>query len=643
MRGKVFRSGGLFRSVQLLLLAVLVGSFLAPALPAQQASAKRLSEVDNLRTQARIWSEYQLLAAKKCKWGNPDRAAIDRPSWFSGTANAGLLIEDKDGKMECKNSTWLSEVVGTLSGSSDFYAVFDKIKYDNGINPPPGQFPSKVNNVPAYLRQFVDLSDSEVKAAKYVILFNAFTSPSGCSAKPLSGTATPSNQTKYVIKTADGGKQVKDVPYVIDNGKRGDAVRVGFGFGSADGGGDGAIKCENIASLLKSSDLANAVVAWKTAHPNSEVDLGSSGGGTTKKTCESVSKNPISWIFCPLVKLLDGIISALDKGIQNLLIIDESNYNNEGVKNAWATMRNIALALLLPFMLVMVGGTALGAGPFDPYTVKRALPRLIFAAIYITISFPLTTFLVELSNAAGAGLMGIVSFAFTGANDDITLASLLSAGEAAEIFGSLIIGGGAVAAATLSVGVFASLALVAAGGLFIGYMILILRQVVILAAIILAPIAILSWIFPGNDKLWKLWRESFEKALLFFIIFMAILAMGRAFAYIVSQSGATSLAGPLKPFIIVVAYVGPYLLIRQIVSASGAALATLGGMVNDRSRGFFDRQRNWRQRADGTAGESARQLAPLQSPTESCSWQPLWFGASAERQIGVQQLPSSAS
>ena len=69
-----------------------------------------------------------------------------------------------------------------------------------------------------------------------------------------------------------------------------------------------------------------------------------------------------------------------------------------------------------------------------------------------------------------------------------------------------------------------------------GFFLLTLRQLLILVLVLFAPLAILSWIFPGNDKLWKLWWETFTKMLLAFPLIMLLIGGTRIVAYVISKS-----------------------------------------------------------------------------------------------------------
>lgn len=134
--------------------------------------------------------------------------------------------------------------------------------------------------------------------------------------------------------------------------------------------------------------------------------------------------------------------------------------------------------------------------------------------------------------------------------------------------------------------------MVAALGLFIGFITLVIRQILILAMVLLAPLAILAWIFPGNDAPWKLWRLTFTKLLLMFPLIMVLIGAGRIAATIIpSQQGSNGLFTQL---LVIIAYVLPYFFIPLTFKFAGSFFANIAGFVNDRSKGFFDKQREHR-------------------------------------------------
>ena len=176
----------------------------------------------------------------------------------------------------------------------------------------------------------------------------------------------------------------------------------------------------------------------------------------------------------------------------------------------------------------MVIGTALNFGPFDPYTVKKALPRMFIAAMFIVLSLPITQFGVELSNNVGQGLGNLIVSSVPEDQRVNSLQDILSPGEAGGFTALTLLGvAGAAATGALTIGIAASIALITLIALLLGFVILIMRQVLLLMLIVVAPLAILAWIFPGNDKLWGIWKTSFIAMLMMYPIIAILIASGK--------------------------------------------------------------------------------------------------------------------
>lgn len=298
---------------------------------------------------------------------------------------------------------------------------------------------------------------------------------------------------------------------------------------------------------------------------------------------------------CPMITLLSGTLNWVDTQIQALLQIDQSAYESADIESAWRSIRNIAYIVLVPIMLVMVLGTALNFNFIDAYTVRRAMPRFGIALLYITISWELNTFLIGFSNAVGTGVLGIMTQPFLSEGiNDLTLESLFGApaGNPWGIFYGLVTNALFGVGVAIAIWLFGGTLLLAAA---FAFLVLLLRQMFVLALLLIAPLAILAWIFPGNDSLWKAWWSIFSKLLMMFPIIMAIIAVGRIFAFILVDSPGGSLQGTfLTPLMKLAAYMLPYAFIPFTFKLAGGMFATLTGMVNDRSKGLFDRQRQAR-------------------------------------------------
>ncbi len=250
---------------------------------------------------------------------------------------------------------------------------------------------------------------------------------------------------------------------------------------------------------------------------------------------------------------------------------------------------------------------------FDAYTVKKVMPRLLIAVVLIQLSWFIFTGMINLTTAVAYGVEGLIYAPFKQSGTELSLGNVFTvitgasttvggttggqAGFAALAAGGAV-AGGAAAFATGSVGVLFAMAGTVLLSLLIGFFVLVLRQVVILALLVVSPIALVLWILPNTEKYWKLWWESFSKLLLMFPMILAMIAAGRAFGYVaaVSTSGTGGAENVIKMLIVFLGFFGPFFLIPKTFQLAGSMFANLTGMVNDKGRGGFDRLKNYRGR-----------------------------------------------
>lgn len=312
--------------------------------------------------------------------------------------------------------------------------------------------------------------------------------------------------------------------------------------------------------------------------------------------CDFAPLNPLSWFMCPLINGAVAGINSLDtliNGEMNVPVGDGSTFDQasstaggNGTYKAWSAMRSMALALLVVIALVMVISQAIGSGPFDAYTVKKVMPRLVIAVIFTALSWQICKLLISISNDLGKGIGSILSASFSGIKNP-------------RISGSAT-GGSTISAVAAIAGFFSgidilvilSLVLTALAGVFIAFLVIAFRRMLIILLVISAPIAIISWILPNTQKLWKFWKESLQGALLAFPIIIAFITIGRVFASISSNDNSSPTL--FRDIITFIAYFGPYFALPAAFKLAGGAVATIGGMANDRSKGFFDRNRKFR-------------------------------------------------
>lgn len=341
---------------------------------------------------------------------------------------------------------------------------------------------------------------------------------------------------------------------------------------------------------------------------------------TTTTSCDANYSHPFTWILCPAMSLADDAAGQFNSFIDQQLCFNTGSTSSTGgivckgdnnltdqVKSAWNIFKNIASALLVIVMLVMVISQAVGGGPFDAYTVRKMLPKLVAAVIIMQLSWILIKWAVDLTNDVGSAINSLLLAPFGGTGhislknlvgfDLSSQSSATSTAAATFTFFAALAG-----AAIVSVPGLAMMALYVVLALLTAFVVLLLRKMLIIFMVIMAPVAFVLWILPGTERYWKLWSDNFIKLLVMFPLIEGLIAAGRIFAYVASGSpsgtmmiphSAVAHLGPLTmPYlatftnfvqliIIVGAWFAPYFLLPQTYKWGGAAMGAAAKGVSN--------------------------------------------------------------
>lgn len=326
--------------------------------------------------------------------------------------------------------------------------------------------------------------------------------------------------------------------------------------------------------------------AVSTQYVSAQAGGGESASGQDVETCNELP-GVVSWIICGIVDVSLQFVDVMDSAINKWLtvdtepIFDTSDKDSTGAayKKAWSAFRTIALGIVIIAGLIIIISTAFGYEILDAYTIRKVLPRFLIAIIFITLSWSVMDFLVTLTNDVGNGVRALIYAPFSS-------------------MGSLELGAGTglinlvplLAIPALGLMGMLSFAVTAGLAVLVAFLVLMVRQLIIIFLIVIAPIGIACLILPNTRKGWQLWQNSFTAMLVVFPIISAMIATGRVFALTTSKSNDEVIT-QLAAF---TAYILPYFLLPFAFRAAGGLMATLAGLANDRSRGVFDRMKGYR-------------------------------------------------
>gem|GEM_PF-1809921 len=374
-------------------------------------------------------------------------------------------------------------------------------------------------------------------------------------------------------------------------------------------GKDGDPVCKEVTATK-----AGATVAMTAQGDASKLE---SPPQTGSSTCEA-SGFSLSWIVCPVI---NGLASAID-GIYGHIVAPYLKINtftasdkNTGVYRAWSDLRILGNVFLVIALLVIVFGEALGGGLIDAYTAKKALPKILVAAILINLSYYICGFLVDIFNVVGEGIFNLLVHPFTSVDGFGIHFNGYTEGETATLglAGLVATGWGAAAGATAVGGVaMAALGWLWAFVLLPALLILVaivltvfLRRALIIVLTIFSPVAFALYCLPNTEKYFKKWWDAFVETLVVFPIIAVLFAAGNIAALVIPTTTGGALEG-FAAIIAVMALIIPLALIPFAFKLAGGiigkvheTLADYGKRGHQGMLGNPNDPNSWRNRTRG--------------------------------------------
>jgi|GEM_PF-4657508 len=305
-----------------------------------------------------------------------------------------------------------------------------------------------------------------------------------------------------------------------------------------------------------------------------------------------VSWNPLTWFLCPIANMLIGLATSFDNLINDELCIQPASGfgtcgsaggaggNIQSYKAAWSTVRDIALGVVVIIGLIAIISQASGVQIFDAYTIKKTMPRLVIAAVAVSLSWPLMNWFIQLTNDLGYGVRTLIYHSVSGAANG----SFSGFGGVTDFFttGGVIylLGIGGVVCFAATAALFGAVAV----------LVLTLRQIIIICLVITGPLAIMLYAAPYGQKLAGRWWQEFTQLTFAFPIVAAAIAAGHVFGAIAlkqSGNGITQLIG-------FAAYFAGDAAVLGILAKRGAILGAATSAVRKGAQpafGFLDKRR----------------------------------------------------
>jgi len=317
------------------------------------------------------------------------------------------------------------------------------------------------------------------------------------------------------------------------------------------------------------------------ANPEVEVDA-------TDNACKE-GVGAIEIVVCPVVRLLLRGIANLTLGapgqvegqrkspLISFLAITPPRFEQDGQQTPLARVIegiiNIANVIYILVFLILIFGSSLPFFTAQNYTIKKTLPKLIFAVILTQFTLVITGVIIDFFNLLGYAIPNVLLALaqYQGPTESNTAGTVASGVGAGILVGT---GGFAVVAGGFGWIFIIGFLIAAFVSVIIGIIYMILRYFLIYVMILIAPLAFVAWVIPGTEKFFKQWWTDFIRLNAMFVTIMALLSASIVVASALQGNPDTNL-GILPALMPIVAL----FLIPKTLKATTKGLSALSGAV----------------------------------------------------------------
>lgn len=301
----------------------------------------------------------------------------------------------------------------------------------------------------------------------------------------------------------------------------------------------------------------------------------------------------LGWILCPVFSFIASVNDQVFDILKNWLVLapfqQGAGGSNAAAYDVWSKLRNIVNSLFIIFFLILIYSQVTGRG-ITTYGVRALLPRIIVGAILVNMSYILCSVAVDITNSLGDSIYRLLSGMSIGG---ATVDSGLNDGGWENITASLILGGGAIAgtiALIANLSALVPIMVMAFVALVTTFLVLLLRQALIIVLVAASPFAFLLFVLPNTQSWFGKWRKMFISLLMLYPAFALIFAGSQIAAEIVRDTAGVNGDTLLSIFALGITVI-PLFLLPLLMKLGGGVLNRFGGIVNNTSKGPFDRMR----------------------------------------------------
>ena len=313
--------------------------------------------------------------------------------------------------------------------------------------------------------------------------------------------------------------------------------------------------------------------------------------GTTNFCDTELGK--ISWRLCPETEKVSNAADWIYDKIEEILVINPvAAKDGEPVYEIWKYCRDVTNIVFVIFLLVITFSQITGFG-INNYGIKKALPKLIIAAILVNLSFIICSIGVDMSNIIGANLRGLfngIESSIAGDADISSLTASYSQYYSAMAGGAgLTIAGIVVAIESGTIWMLIPTVLASLASVVIGLITVAMRQAVVVLLVMIAPLAIVACILPNTEDLYKRWKKLFIKMLVFYPMMSLLIGASNLAGWAMirgAKDGFMVLLGKAVQFF-------PLFLSFKMMKMSDTILGTVSGKLTALTRPLIASNTAW--------------------------------------------------
>lgn len=292
---------------------------------------------------------------------------------------------------------------------------------------------------------------------------------------------------------------------------------------------------------------------------------------------------PLGWLICPAITALTGLGNGMWGFVEeNFMQIQAPELfgPDSGVGAAWRTIRDIANVLFIILFLVVIFSQITGLG-IDNYGIKKIMPKLIVVAILVNLSYIICELAIDLSNIIGSGASSLLSGL---ASDTISEAGVTTEGAGVAsssltqvlAVGSTVLYGWLNPIGPIAIGLGAiSIVFSVVAAIATLYFILVIREAGVVLLVAIAPIAMVCYLLPNTEKLYRKWFDLFKALLVVYPLCGLMVGAGK----LASGVLATIDSSAMKITAMIVQVV-PFFLIPTLLKSSLSMMGNIGARIS---------------------------------------------------------------